>query len=672
MRMISPNAWLLLVVGLIFCGLPMELSAQEPSSPPRPLAEYEFSDRTITFLGSRVVRAGDTANIFIELDTALWPIISLPLTLNGEQMEVALHEGKGVIQYLVQPETPTVVLKIQEYEAELTIPVVGFPLWMSLLPPLVAIALALLIREVYVSLFVGIFFGAATLAIAKGGFWTGLGSGFLASLDTYILDALVDSDHMSILVFSLLIGGMVSVVSRNGGMQGVVKRMSGLAKTPKSGQLATYAMGMVIFFDDYANSLVVGNTMRPITDKLKISREKLSFLVDATAAPVASIAFVTTWIGAEIGYISDGIKDLPGFPADQSPYLIFLQSIPYSFYSILMLLFILMLVLSGRDFGPMLKAERRARSTGKVRAKRRAEVSGQELDEFSPLPGISPKARYAAIPVLVLVLGVLGGLLYTGYSEELWNDEGSSFLKKMSETIGASNSYQALLWASLASLGTAIVMTLLGGKMRLPLVMDSMMNGFKAMMGALVILSLAWALGSVTRDMYTAGYLTDLLGRNLSPIWIPALAFLLSALVAFSTGSSWSTMAILFPLMLPLVWEASRSVGLSPAESLPLFYHTVASVLAGSVLGDHVSPISDTTILSSLASDCDHIDHVRTQMPYALVVGTIALLFGALPAGLGLSPWVAMAICLALLGLIIWRVGRKVGSSESVNVEEKA
>lgn len=650
-------ALLLGCVGIFATGY-----AQNPVAPPAPRAAYEFSEATVHLYPPRVIRAGDSAEVFVELDSALWAIVELPVQLDDSTYLVRLDRGQGSFLTASEVWHAPVTARVQEYEVTLEVPVVDFPLWLSLVPPLLAILLALLFREVIVALFSGIAIGAIILAVTGGAGWSGLGTGLLRALDTYVIGALADEDHLAVLVFSLLIGGMVAIISKNGGMKGVVHRVAKLAKTAKSGQMATYLMGMLVFFDDYANTLVVGNTMRSITDQLRISREKLSYLVDSTAAPVAALAFVTTWIGAELGYIGNGVADLPHFPEDQSAYSIFIQSLGYSFYPILTLLFIPMLILSGRDFGPMLTAERRARRTGAVKRQYRQEANkGEGADpEFTPLPHLAPKARYAVLPVLVLVGGVLWGLFASGYDPEIWANPALSTIQRLSQTIGNANSYHALLWASLAGVLTAITMTLIGRRMVLLPIMESLTSGFKTMMGAMIILTLAWALNQITKDMYTAGYLTDLLGRDLPPGWIPAITFILGALVAFSTGSSWGTMAILFPLMIPLVWEASRSYGLSPTESLPLLYNVVASVLAGSVLGDHVSPISDTTILSSLASDCNHIDHVRTQLPYALVVGVIATFFGVLPAGLGVPNWLCFLISIGLLALVVRRVGRKV------------
>lgn len=648
--------YLLIIIGFLLA--PTCLPAQEPIlPPPAPEVDYEFSETTILVLGSRVARAGDSAEVFLELDSALWPIVELPVFVNGTEYKATLSNGRGGFRIPVGEATAPLNIQIQSYETALHIPVVGYPMWLSLLPPLLAIILALVLKEVYISLFVGVVSGAAIMAVTASGSWTGIGTAFLVTIDTYIIDAVADRDHAAILVFSLLIGGMVAVISRNGGMQGIVNRLSRFAKTPKTSQLTTFLMGLLIFFDDYANTLVVGNTMRPVTDRMKISREKLSYLVDSTAAPVAALAFVTTWIGAELGYIGDGITNLQGFPEDQSPYLIFLHSLAYSFYPLLTLIFIVMLILTGRDFGPMLKAEQRARSTGQVSRVRKFIETRNLSDEFTPLEGIVPRARYAVLPVLVLVIGVILGLWSTGYDPVIWAAE-DNLLNALSTTIGNSNSYAALLWASLSAMIVAVILSKLGGRMSLGLAVDSIISGFKAMLSALMILTLAWALSGVTSDMHTAGFLTDLLGHNISPVWIPALAFLISAVVAFSTGSSWSTMAILYPIIVPLAWESTRNLGLPVEDAMPVVYNAVACVLAGSVMGDHVSPISDTTVLSSLATRCDHIDHVRTQLPYAMLVGTVALGLGTIPSALQFPTWGCLLLASAFLGIFLWRKGK--------------
>ncbi|MEZ4851115.1 MAG: Na+/H+ antiporter NhaC family protein [Bacteroidia bacterium] len=627
--------------------------------------EWTFSDENISVEMPEFFHKNKPGTIGIELKNELREIRNLNVEINGKAHNLTFLNGKSTFQLSPDKDQKQLILKFGDFTVEKEIVKLNFPLWLSIMPPLIAIALALVFREVILSLFIGIFFGAGVLGYYNQDSIWGIFSGFLAVIDTYIVNAMTDSSHMAILLFSLLIGGMVALISRNGGMMGVVNRISTFAKTPKTGQFATWLLGLVIFFDDYANTLVVGNTMRSITDKLKISREKLSYLVDSTAAPVAALAFITTWIGAELGYIQDGIVNLSDFPANQSPYTIFINSLAYSFYPVLTLLFMLMVIFTGRDFGPMLKAERRARSTGVVsqdNAGSAAELE-DDLRHFQPIEGIKHRSFNAAIPVGVLVFGVLTGLVYTGYNAEIWNDASLGFIQKLSQTIGASDSYAALMWASLCSVGVALILTIGQKMMNAVRAIETMSNGFKAMLGAVMILIMAWSLQGVTEDMHTADFLTDLLGESLSPPLIPAITFILAAVVAFSTGSSWSTMAILYPLLIPLTWQVSMNTGLVEAESLPILYNVVASLLAGSVLGDHCSPISDTTILSSLASSCNHIDHVRTQLPYALVVGVVATFIGILPSAYGVPSVISFLVAIGVLFAIVRFLGKEVEAS---------
>ena len=526
-------------------------------------------------------------------------------------------------------------------------PIAGpMPLWMSILPPLVAIAMALLIKEVISSLFVGILTGTFLMALYGGASpASALGGGLLRVVDTYVVGSLFDADHVTIIVFTLLIGGMVRIITANGGMQGVVNWLSRRARGPRSGQLMTFLMDLCIFFDDYSNTLVVGNTMRPIADRLKVSREKLAYIVDSTSAPVVAVAFVTTWIGAELSYIQDGINAIG---LDTSAYSVFFNSLAYSFYPFLTLGFVLMIIFSGRDFGPMLKAERKARMASSL--------------ETDMLNSVSKPAHIidALIPLAVLIFGTIIGLFVTGYDVSAWQ-AGTGFFSSLSATIGAANSYKALLWASVLSLLTAIVMTLLRGDMKFGKIMEEMVEGFKAMFNAVLILTMAWSIALVTKDMHTAEFVSQLLVQwSLSPVVVPVLTFLLAALIGFSTGTSWGTMAILYPLILPASWLLCQEQGMSVDATMPLFYNVVASVLAGSVMGDHCSPISDTTIMSSLASSCNHLQHVRTQMPYALTVGGVAMLLGVLPTALGLPSWVAFLAGFAVLWLVVRFVGKKV------------
>ncbi len=531
------------------------------------------------------------------------------------------------------------------------------PLWLSILPPLIAIIMALITKEVFSSLFIGLLFGTATIyKYAGASFFIAIGKGGLAIVDTYLMEALLDSGHMSIIIFSMLIGGMVALISMNGGMMGIVNILSKYAKNRRSGQFITFIMGLLIFFDDYANTLVVGNTMRPVTDRLKISREKLAYIVDSTSAPIAAIAFITTWIGAELSYIQEGITTIG---LQTTAYSVFLNSLQYSFYPILTLAFVGFLIWQKRDFGPMLKAEKQALRNEYDLQRKHQKKGPQIIKELALTEGIKARWYNAMIPVLVVVFGTIIGLVYTGWDQSVWNNTQLSFMTKLSQTIGDADVFVALVWSSLAGVFMAIFLTSIQKILPLKESIEGVVNGFKTMFHALLILSLAWSLALLTKHLHTADFITNLLTSiNISPLLIPALTFIFSAFIAFSTGSSWGTMAIIYPLMLPAVWKLGLDAGLEQSEILPLFYNVVSSVLAGSVLGDHCSPISDTTILSSLACSCDHIHHVKTQMPYAITVASIALICGTIPVAFGFPVWISYIIAFGLLYVSIRLLGK--------------
>ncbi len=528
----------------------------------------------------------------------------------------------------------------------------ALPGWTSVLPPLLAILIALLFRRVVPALFLGIWLGAwLATDVSLAGLWQGL----LDAFDVYVREALANPDHAAIVLFSLMIGGMVGIISKNGGMQGVVNRIIRWAGNPRRGQLATAVLGLLIFFDDYANTLVVGNTMRPVTDRLRISREKLAYIVDSTAAPVAALAFVTTWIGYEVGLVGTAVAQIPGY--NESAYSIFLNSLPYSFYPWLALLFVFAVAWTQRDFGPMYRAELRARTTGQVLgAGARIDEAAAEGREFRPPDDKPHRARNALIPILVLFVSVLGGLYATGEGETL------------REIIGSADSYRALMWGSLLGVLSAAALSIGQRILTLDETMDAWYAGLRSMFFAMIILLLAWALSSITEELRTAQYLSSVLSERLAPGLVPALVFVLSAATAFATGTSWGTMGILLPLVVPLAWHVLAASGLhTEAEYHHIIYSTVSAVLAGAVWGDHCSPISDTTILSSMASGCDHIEHVRTQLPYALFVGIVAVLLGTLPTGFGWPWWLSMGLAAAVLLLGLRLMGKKVpGAPEPV------
>ncbi|MBI1193527.1 MAG: Na+/H+ antiporter NhaC family protein [Bacteroidetes bacterium] len=544
--------------------------------------------------------------------------------------------------------------------------------WTSILPPILAIALALIFREVIGSLLAGVVLGTLLLiGFQPEKWWPAITGAF----EYFILHSIADSSHASIILFSLLIGAMVAVISRNGGMYGVVEKLSVLANSARNAQLVTWFLGIAIFFDDYANTLVVGNTMRPVTDRFRVSREKLAYLVDSTAAPVAAIAFITTWIGAELDYISGAISTLG---LQESAYGVFLSSLSYSFYPYLTLIFMLMLILSKRDFGFMYKAEIRARSRGQVAAPANKQKEGHapEGADLEPRPGIRHRWSNAFFPVATVIFVTLLGLWITGFeslrmkghsyavfweNESLANKFNLFFTSDLlSKVIGGADSYVALIWASASGLLVAAIMSLTTRTLGLNDLVDAVQDGFKTMLPALTILVLAWSLAAVTNHLHTAGFLSGLLTDRLNPLWLPAITFIMAGLISFSTGSSWSTMAILYPIILPLTYNLSESAGLSYEAIMPIFHNVTAMVLAGSVFGDHCSPISDTTILSSLSTNCNHVDHVRTQLPYALTVGAVSVFVGGVLSVIGIPAWINLLLGIGILFLVIRYIGKPV------------
>jgi len=510
------------------------------------------------------------------------------------------------------------------------------PGWFSLVPPLIAIVLALIFREVVSALFAGVWLGA--LAIA--GFNPLVATWRL--IDQFVIPELANTDdgHTQIVVFSLLLGGMVGVISRNGGTMGIVEAVRPFARTARRGQFATWLAGMGVFFDDYANTLIVGNTMRPITDRLRISREKLAYLVDSTAAPLAALVPISTWVGYEISLIADGL----GIAAAQNPsvsegllqlnpFTVFLETIPYRFYPVLALYFAALVALSRRDFGPMAAAEVRARREGHLFRPGAQLLTDTSERVMEPKDGARHRWWNAGLPVLTVVLVVLGGLYATGSAS---TGPGAS----LADVIGASDPFITMAWGSLAGCILAIALSVGQRILTLEESINAWIDGMRSMLIAIIILTLAWSLGTVTSEIGTATYLSQILSDRLALHLVPVIVFAAAAAISFATGTSWGTMAILLPLVIPLTVALGGFADGSGTYTILL--GSISSVLAGAIFGDHCSPISDTTVLSSAASGCDHVDHVRTQLPYALVVAVVGMLLGDIGTAYGLPVWVAL------------------------------
>ncbi len=538
--------------------------------------------------------------------------------------------------------------------------------WLSVLPALLAIVIALVSRQVVPSLFLGIALGAwMTYGLSLPGLWFGL----LDTMQVYVLEALVppsgDKGHISIVVFTLMMGGLIGIIYRNGGAHAIADRISSLASNRRRGQLSTSGLGFAIFFSTYANSLIVGNTMRPVTDKLKISREKLAYIVDCTAAPLAAIAIISTWIGFELGLIQSAVSTI-GF--SENAYSIFLKSIPYNFYPILALFFVLAVGFTGRDFGPMAKAERRAFHEGKVARdgasvdddSKGEEGEGEGGNDLYMKESVSKRSFNALLPIGTLIVTVAAGLYVTGEGDTL------------RDIIGSAQSSRVLVWAGL--LGVLVAAALSIGQRILSIgeTVEAWFAGLKSVLFVMIILTLAWSLAAIAVDIHTANYLVSILGDAIRPEFLPAILFALSAAVSFAVGTSWGTMGILMPLAVPLVWTILQNFGMATPEYNYILYATIGTILAGSVWGDHCSPISDTTIISSVAAGSDHIDHVRTQIPYALAVGVVSLVVGLIPTGFGIPWWLTLPAGAAVLLGILYVFGDDIEAEAEAQQDQVA
>ena len=596
---------------VILGGVPFSLDLQGAAGA---TVDYEVRDAQGMVLGSGSVGAGGTVTVS---DLVVSGRSGLPLTV-----------------------------RLGEVSEEVSRPFA--PGWFSLAPPVVAILLALLFKEVITALLAGVWLGA--LAVAG---YNPLSAAW-RTIDLYAVPALGDMDggHTQIVVFSLLLGGLVGIVSRNGGTQGIVDAVSPFASTSRRGKIATWIAGLAIFFDDYANTLIVGNTMRPITDRLKISREKLAYIVDSTAAPVAALFPISTWVGYEISLIADGMSiaaQQPGVdPAlvatltSISPFAVFISTIPYRFYALLALAFVFLTSVMNRDFGPMAAAERRAASGGGVhRPEAQLPVDITE-SQVTPPEGVRPLWYNAAIPIITVILVVLAGLYTSGRAS-------AGADASLMDIFGAADPFVTLLWGSMAGCIVGITLSVVQRILTVQEALNAWVAGMKGMFLAMVILTLAWSLGQVTEDLGTALYVAQILNDSVPLQVIPVLVFLTSAAMAFATGTSWATMAIMIPLVIPLTVSLGGAEGFGAGGEYSILLGAISSALAGAIFGDHCSPISDTTVLSSTAAACDHVDHVKTQMPYALVVALLAMVVGDVGTAVGLPVWVALLGSVAIL-----------------------
>ena len=530
---------------------------------------------------------------------------------------------------------------------------------LTLLPPLVAIGLAFITKETILSLFLGVFVGEFMLCVNDLNIISTIINAFL-KLGAQVISCMADPWNAGIILQCLLIGGVIQLVTKMGGAKALADAFAKRANTPRKAQLFTWMLGLCVFFDDYANSLIVGPIMRPVMDKLKVSRQKLAFVVDATAAPVAGIAIISTWIGLEISLIAAGFKSVGA--TNITGFGIFLQTIPYRFYNIFILIFIVISALTLYEFGPMKKAEQEARNRTEI--EKVAEAPG--FDEVKPVEGIKLSVWNAIIPIGTLIVGALLAFYWSGYTAILGGQDQALItlmktaplsFKGVFEALSASDASVALFQAALLASIVAIVMAVGEQILSIEDAISEWIGGMKTIVITGVILLLAWSLGGVIGEIGTADYLVGVLSGSIPQFIVPTLVFVLGALISFATGTAYGTMSILMPLAIPLGWAVSTG-------DMNFTIVCTSGVLTGAIFGDHCSPISDTTILSSMGTSCNHIDHVQTQIYYAVFVACIAIFIGYIPAAFGV-PWF---VCIPA-GIVVMFVGLKI-LGEKVDFEE--
>lgn len=494
-------------------------------------------------------------------------------------------------------------------------------------PALAAIVLVLVLKDALVALLLGGLSGALVLHAAQP--WQALPE----FATRHIVGSFKSEWNVSALLFTLLMGGLIAVVEAGGGIRALAARFLGApgAASARRVQGAAFGLGLACFFDGLANSMLVGRVFRPLFDRARVSRAMLAYIVDSTSAPVACLAFISTWIAFQLSLIRDGFAAV-GRTAN--PYEIFLQSVPTNYYCWFTLLLVGIVVWRGWQIGPM----------------RHAAVFSAPADGVADA-GPQPSIWRGALPIVFLIGAILGGLYLDGAA-----DPWPFSLRKAADAFGAADAAQVLLVSSvLACLLAVFLHRRRTGEPSAGAVFGAGMRDF--LLPASILIG-AWGLGSVMKELEAAAWLAGALHGNL-PLWsLPALVFLLGSLISFCTGTSWGTMGVLMPLALPAT--LTLSAGLPEAESAALAAGVVGAVFSGAVFGDHCSPLSDTTIVAAISSGIETLEHTRTQLPYALLAAGTALVLGFLPDGLGLHPaagLIAGAVFLLVLPSI-WKPGR--------------
>ena len=528
--------------------------------------------------------------------------------------------------------------------------------WMSLVPPLLAVVLAFLLRNVMVSLLLGYVSGVAMLtAIGGAGLWRGAVLTFYNSCRG-IVETATDVEKATVLILCIFIGGMVEVIRSSGGFEALAAKLTKRINTVRRANLVGELLGLIVFFDDYANSLIVGPVMQPITDKLNISREKLAYIVDSTAAPVTGIAIISSWVAVEVSVINEGFA-LAGI--EMSGYSAFLKSIPYCFYCIFCLVFMFESSMLRREFGPMLHSEIRARSGETLR--KGSNLMLPKGDSVGPKAADKQGRRItvAVVPIILLLAVSFVSFYTSGRANAIAAGtlaaDAPLNLSTIATAFGSSDTIFLVMAASAAA---GIVAIILGSVFKLfnfKEGQDTWVNGASSIMFTVFILVLAWSLSLVVNRLGTVYFVVDIISLNV-PWWlVPTLIFLSSCLMSFAVGS-YGCMFIAMPMAIPIVKAVIEAGGVKNPDTFLLL--CIASVLSGSIFGDHASPITDCTILSSMGAGCDNMDHVKTQLPYTITIAAVSVLCGTLLSALGLSVWLCLPIGFAVLAAVLLIFGK--------------
>lgn len=538
--------------------------------------------------------------------------------------------------------------------------------WYSIVPPVLAISLAFLTRHVLLSLGVAVIAGGLLTSVTQsplsGAAWL---KGF-ESIGISLSGTVTNRSNLIILAFVPLIFIMIEVILASGGFKGIITWLMKFIKGGKSAQTTTALMGVICFIDDYANAIIVGSMMQPITDRYRISRAKLAFIVDSTSAPIAGLAVISTWISYETGLLAAVGSELG---VDKSGYAMFFDALSYRFYCILMIVFVFMHILAGQDFGPMDSAEKRARGRNRTEENKTflsKKIKNSNLNSQVAQKG---KAINALIPLAGLIFFHIAGLWFDGTSKieqdmldwqnksltttvenmppmpvDIKNLSPASWIYWREVISNAQNSHLMLVRAALFGLILALFCGRFFGGLGLSAIYQCLWRGIKRAAIPIVILVLAWSLKNTCDTLETGRFLTTILAGKVSPYWFPPILFIVASVTSFATGTSYGTMAILIPTAIPVAFALDGGkYGMTTMISM-------GAVLDGAIFGDHCSPISDTTIMSSIGSSCDLMVHVRTQLPYSLFIAGLALVFAYVPSALGFGSGWSLSLAVSVMG----------------------